>query len=122
MTRTSAQSVWRSRAHPSWFAFLLHRLSGIALALFIPLHFWALGRIVESETALDSVLAWSAHPLAKLAETGLVVALALHLAGGIRLLLVEFALWRGRQGAAVAGAFAFALAAGLLFLLNAVSA
>ena len=122
MTRTSAQSVWRSRAHPSWFAFLLHRLSGIALALFIPLHFWALGRIVESETALDSVLAWSAHPLAKLAETGLVIALALHLAGGIRLLLVEFALWRGRQGAAVAGAFAFALAAGLLFLLNAVSA
>ena len=122
MTGARAHPIWRSRAHPSWIVFLLHRLSGVVLALFIPLHFWALGRIVESEAALDSVLAWSAHPLAKLAETGLVIALALHLAGGIRLLLVEFALWRGRQGAAVAGAFAFALAAGLLFLLNAVSA
>jgi fumarate reductase subunit D len=122
MSGIGAQPIWRSRAHPSWIAFLLHRISGIALALFIPLHFWALGRIIESEAAFDSVLAWSAHPLVKLAETGLVVALALHLAGGIRLLLVEFALWRGRQGAAVAGALAFALAAGLLFLLNAAAA
>jgi fumarate reductase subunit D len=122
MSGPSAQPVWRSRAHPSWAAFALHRLSGIALALFIPLHFWALGRINESEAALDSVLAWSAHPLAKLAETGLVIALALHLAGGVRLLLVEFALWRSRQGAAVAGALAFALGLGLLFLLNAATA
>lgn len=122
MSGIGAQPIWRSRAHPSWVAFLLHRLSGIVLALFIPLHFWALGRIVESEAALESVLAWSAHPLAKLAETGLVIALALHLGGGLRLLLVEFALWRGRQGAAVAGALAFALGLGLLFLLNAASA
>ena len=119
MTGTHAQPIWRSRAHPSWIAFLLHRLSGVALALFIPLHFWALGQIRASEAALDAMLAWSAHPLVKLAETGLVIALALHLGGGIRLLLVEFALWRGPQGAAVAGTLGFALAAGLLFLLNA---
>lgn len=119
MSATVSRPAWPSRAHPGWVAFLLHRLSGLALALFLPMHFWALGRIRESETALDSVLAWSEHPWVKLAETGLVVALALHLAGGVRLLLVEFALWRGRQEAAIAGAFAFALAAGLLFLLNA---
>lgn len=121
MSGAGTHPIWQSRMHPSWIAFLLHRLSGVALALFIPLHFWTLGRINESEAALDSVLAWSAHPLVKLAETGLVIALALHLGGGIRLLLVEFTLWRGRQGAAVAGALAFALGAGLLFLLNAVA-
>jgi fumarate reductase subunit D len=121
MSGAGAHPIWRSRAHPSWIAFLLHRLSGLALALFIPVHFWALGRIVESEGALDVVLAWSAHPLVKLAETALVVALALHMAGGIRLLGIEFALWRGGQGALVAGAIGFALGLGLLFLLNAVS-
>ncbi|MSO85616.1 MAG: succinate dehydrogenase, cytochrome b556 subunit [Rhodospirillales bacterium] len=121
MSEARSIPAWRSRMHPSWIAFLIHRLSGLALALFIPVHFWALGRIVESEAALDAVLAWSAHPLVKLAETGLVIALALHLAGGIRLLGVEFALWRGRPGAAFAGMIGFALAAGLLFLLNAVS-
>jgi fumarate reductase subunit D len=119
MSAGGAHLVWRNRAHPGWAAFLLHRLSGLALALFLPLHFWALGRVRESEASLDSVLAWSAHPLVKLAETGLVVALALHLAGGVRLLLVEFAGWRGRQEAAIFGALAFAFAAGLLFLLNA---
>ena len=120
MSGIASRPVWPSRAHPGWVAFALHRLSGLALALFLPLHFWALGRINESEAALDSVLAWSAHPLVKLAETGLVIALALHLGGGIRLLGVEFALWRGRPGAAFAGVLGFALAAGLLFLLNAV--
>ncbi len=119
MSETVSRPVWPSRAHPGWVAFALHRISGLALALFLPLHFWALGRIRESEAALDSVLAWSEHPLVKLAETGLVIALALHLAGGIRLLLVEFALWRSRQEAAIAGACAFAFGLGLLFLLNA---
>ena len=120
MIGTGAHPIWRSRAHPSWIAFLIHRLSGLALALFIPFHLWALGRIIESEAALDAVLAWSAHPLVKLAETGLVIALALHMAGGIRLLGVEFALWRGRAGAAFAAVFGFTVAVGLLFLLNAV--
>ena len=119
MSEATSIPSWRHRAHPGWIAFALHRASGLALALFLPLHFWALGRIRESEAALDSVLAWSEHPLVKLAETALVVALALHLAGGVRLLLVEFALWRSRQEAAIAGAFGFAVAAGLLFLLNA---
>ncbi|MBM3950562.1 MAG: succinate dehydrogenase, cytochrome b556 subunit [Rhodospirillales bacterium] len=119
MNGAGTRPVWGGRAHAGWIAFAVHRLSGIALALFLPLHFWALGLINESEAALDSVLSWSVHPLVKLAETALVIALALHLAGGVRLLLVEFALWRGRQEAAIAGAFAFAVAAGLLFLLNA---
>ena len=30
---------WRARNHPAWWAFLVHRISGLALALFLPLHF-----------------------------------------------------------------------------------
>ena len=39
----------RARNHPAWWAFLVHRLSGIALALFLPLHFWALGQALAGD-------------------------------------------------------------------------
>ena len=36
-----------SRAHPLWLAYMLHRLSGVALALFLPVHFWVLAMAVS---------------------------------------------------------------------------
>ena len=48
----------RARAHPAYWAFLVHRLSGLALALFLPLHFWALGQALQGEAALDGFLRW----------------------------------------------------------------
>lgn len=112
---------WRARAHPSYAAFVVHRVSGLLLALFLPLHFWALGQAIEGEAALDSFLRWTDSPLLKVAETGLVVLLAAHLAGGLRLLAVEFAGWREWQRGAVAAVAGFSVAAGLLFLLNVTS-
>ena len=59
-------------------------------------------------------------PGVKLAETLLVLALAAHLAGGVRLLLVEFVGWRAEwQKSALALGGAAALACALLFALNA---
>jgi succinate dehydrogenase subunit D len=55
----------------------------------------------------------------RLAETLLVLALAAHLAGGVRLLFVEFVGWRAEwQKSAIAFAGAAALACALLFALN----
>ncbi len=109
------------RNHPTWWAFTIHRGSGVALAAFLPAHFWALGLALESEAALDSLLAWTAHPALKLVETGLVVLLAAHLAGGLRVMAIEFLAWNAGQKNAVALSAFFALAVGLLFLLNAVA-
>lgn len=106
------------RAHRGYVAFAVHRLSGVALAAFLPLHFLALGTAIGGEAALDGFLRWTDHPLVKLAETGLVLLLAAHLAGGLRLLALEFLGWRDWQKNAVAVAAGFSLAAGLLFLLN----
>ena len=47
---------FRARSHPAWWAFLVHRLSGLALAAFLPLHFWALGQALHGEAALDAFL------------------------------------------------------------------
>ena len=108
----------RNRHHFAYWAFVMHRISGLALALFLPLHFILLAQALEGAAGLDRALAWTDHPLTKIAEWGLVSLLALHLACGVRVLLMEFAPWRGLRGAWVAAAFGFSLATGLAFALS----
>lgn len=108
-----------SNRHPSYWAFIVHRLSGIFLTLFLPMHFWALALAIESEAALDEMLRWSDHPLVRTSEFILVVLLAAHLTGGLRLLAVEFLPWNDRQKTVLAAAGGIALGVGVLFLLNA---
>jgi fumarate reductase subunit D len=116
-----AALAWRARSHPNYLAFAVHRVSGLLLALFLPVHFWALSHAINGEAALGELLRWTESPLLKFAETGLVFLLAAHLAGGVRLLAIEFAGWRNWQRGAVAMTAGFSLLAGLLFLLNVVS-
>ncbi len=104
------------RRHAGYLAFLAHRLSGVALALFLPFHFLLLATAIEGEAALQGALAWTDNPLAKLAEWGLVTLLALHLALGLRVLAIEFLPWRGMRRIWVGISGGVALATGLLFL------
>ena len=114
------KSDFRARNHPAYWAFLVHRVSGVMLSLFIPLHFWALGQALHGEARLESFLRWSDQPLVKFAETALVLLLAAHLTGGLRLLALEFLAWRDWHQSLLALAAGVALAAGLAFLLNVV--
>jgi fumarate reductase subunit D len=111
----------RARAHRrdvAWLAALMHRLSGLALALFLPLHFLVLGLAIEGEARLDAALAWSALPIVKFAEGLLIFLLAIHLAGGLRILAIEqgMGLWR-KPIFAMAGAI-FAMLLATIFLLR----
>ena len=102
----------RARNHPAWWAFAVHRASGLLLALFLPLHFWVLGQALQGAEKLDGFLQWTAQPAVKFAEAGLVLLLAAHMTGGIRLLMLEFLPWREWQKtllAVAAIALAFAL-------------
>ena len=58
-------------------------------------------------------------PLVKLAETVLVILLAAHMAGGLRLLAIEFLPWRDWQKTLIAIIAAVAFAAGVMFLMRA---
>jgi fumarate reductase subunit D len=109
---------WRARNHPAYWAFVAHRASGVLLAAFLPLHFWALGQALQGEARLETFLRWSDQPLVKLAETVLVLLLAAHLTGGLRLLALEFLAWRDWQKSLLAVAAGVTLVAGLVFLLN----
>ncbi|MGQ9368172.1 hypothetical protein [Azospirillum sp. ST 5-10] len=110
------RTIAAPRNHPAYWAFLAHRLSGLGLALFLPLHLLVLGLAVE-RAALDGFLSWTARPAVKLAESLLVVLLTVHLAGGLRILALELLPWSDAQKTRIALAFAAAVAAGLLFLL-----
>ena len=107
----------RARNHPAYWAFLVHRVSGIALALFLPMHFLALASALQGEGTLDGFLRWSEQPLVKAGEWILVMLLAAHLAGGLRVLALEFLPWRDWQKSLAALAAAFALFVGLVFAL-----
>ena len=100
-----------------WLAAMVHRVSGLLLAVFLPLHFLALGLAIEGEARLDGFLAWTAQPLVKIAEIGLVALLAVHLLGGVRVLVIENLPWRAGQKRL---AMAAAMAAGLIALAFAV--
>lgn len=110
----------RPRSHPAWIAFAVHRVSGLLLALFLPLHFWALSQAIKGEAALEGFLRWTTNPLTKLAETALVALLAVHLAGGLRVMALEFLGWQRQQKALVAVSAGFAIFIGLVFALNVV--
>ena len=108
------------RNHKAYWAFLGHRLSGLALAAFLPFHFLALGLAVE-DAALDAFLVWTDSVLVKLAEWGLVTLLSLHLLFGLRLLALELLPWPGgnpRLGWILPGVAASALV-GAVFLIGA---
>jgi fumarate reductase subunit D len=111
-------SRWPARGHAGFWAFVVHRVSGLALALFLPAHFWALGQALQGEAALDGFLHWADRPLVKAAEWLLVVLLASHFAGGLRLLAIEFLPWQDAQRTFMALGAGFALATGLAFAMS----
>jgi succinate dehydrogenase subunit D len=107
-----------SHRQPGFVAALLHRLSGLALAIFLPVHFIALATALRGADALDSFLAVTNHPLVKLAECALVTALVIHLTLGLRVLAIEFLPIRERTAATVSVCLGIALCFGIIFLAN----
>ena len=108
------------RQQPLYLAFLLHRFSGVALALFLPFHFWVLSYALTSPQKLDGVLSWAELPLVKFAEFGLVFLLAVHIFGGLRLMALEFLPWSSKQKTLVALSVGVSLFISGLFFLQAV--
>lgn len=77
------------RDHSGYWASILHRLSGLALAIFLPVHFYVLALALEGASALDGFLRFADMPAAKVGEWGLVLLLSLHACLGLRVLAIE---------------------------------
>ncbi len=109
-----------TRAHPLWFAYLLHRLSGIALAVFLPVHFWVLSLALTDPKQLDNFLQLTQNSVVKFAEFGLVFLLAVHLFGGLRLMAMEWLPWTPKQKTYAACATAVSFLIACLFFMRAI--
>jgi len=108
------------RNHPLWYAFALHRASGLILAVFLPVHFWVLSLALTDPKALNGFLHWTDFILVKFAEYGLVFLLAVHIFGGLRLMALEFLPWSPRQKTYAAAALAASFLISTSFFLSAV--
>ena len=102
-----------------WVMAMVHRVSGVVLACFLPLHFLVLGLAIETDGRLDGFLKWTANPWVKLAETALIVLLAVHAIGGLRLLVIENLAWRDGQKSLAMGVLVLAALIGVGFLVRA---
>jgi fumarate reductase subunit D len=110
------QSAYRGSA--LWIAAMVHRISGLGLAIFLPLHFLALGLAIEGDAKLESFLRWSDQPVVKFAEGGLVFLLTVHLLGGLRILVIENFPWTGGQKQLATLAAAISAIVAFIFLVR----
>ncbi len=108
----------KRRGSPLWIAAMIHRLSGLALAIFLPVHFFVLGRSVHGGVRLDAFLRWADQPSVKFAEGGLVFLLTIHLLGGLRVLVIENFPWSGGQKQLATLAAAVSAIVAFLFLVR----
>lgn len=119
---STADSMRNSiRSHKSYFAFVGHRISGLVLALFLPIHFLVLGLALEGTDPLNRFLAFSELPWVKASEWGLVVLLSLHLLFGLRVLMLELTDWpdtADNRTGWIIPATIVALLVGFIFLLQ----
>ncbi len=106
------------RRNVLWLAALVHRLSGIALAAFLPLHFLVLGLAINGGDELNGVLRWTDNPAVKLAESLLILALVVHFLGGLRLLAIENFTWRNGQVKLAAAAASISMVVAFVFLVR----
>jgi len=106
------------RSHRSYLASLGHRVSGLALTLFLPFHFIMLASALGGFRSLDTALSLIDQPVFRIAEWGLVVLLALHLSFGLRVIGLEMSDSETPRkfGKWVISCAGFALLAGLLML------
>lgn len=115
-TDTPHNTAYRRNA--LWLAAIVHRISGILLACFLPLHFVVLGLAIENEAKLDRFLGFAEIPLVKIAEGLLVSLLTVHLLGGCRVLALEFFGRTSNQRRLVAISFGAAVLLGALYLIR----
>jgi succinate dehydrogenase cytochrome b556 subunit len=69
-------------------AWIVHRVSGILLALYLFAHLYALSSLVEPGR-FDALMELMRHPAVTAGELALLAVVAAHALGGIRLMLLE---------------------------------
>lgn len=73
----------------SW-AWILHRLSGLALIFYLTLHIWVINTLTKGPDQFTKVMDFLGSPLFKVLEVGLWGVILFHAFNGIRIVVVDF--------------------------------
>jgi succinate dehydrogenase / fumarate reductase cytochrome b subunit len=77
-------------------AWILHRLSGVALVIYLVLHIWGL-RALTDRAAYNELIAKYHAPIFKLGEFFLLAAVVYHAMNGLRIVLIDLLGWSPNQ-------------------------
>ncbi len=94
--KSPRSSPARYRVRVGMFAWLLHRLTGIGLVLYLILHVWGLKSLTDKE-AFNALISGYHAPIFKLGEFLLLVAVTYHAINGLRVVLIDFLGWSPQQ-------------------------
>ena len=74
------------------FAWILHRLTGLALVGYLVVHIWGL-KAITNEEAYNALIASYHAPIFKVGEVLLLGAVVYHALNGMRIVLIDFVGW-----------------------------
>lgn len=80
------------------YLYILHRISGLGLVLYLPLHVWVTTRRLEGPEVWEQTLATLRHPALVVGEFLVLAAFVFHALNGIRLLAGHLGYTLGRPG------------------------
>jgi succinate dehydrogenase / fumarate reductase cytochrome b subunit len=86
--KTDYGSVYRG--HPGQWSWLLHRITGVAIILFLFAHVVDTAVIGWGPDAYNKVMAAYENPFVRLLELGLVAAVLYHSVNGTKITLIDF--------------------------------
>lgn len=84
------------RIRTGMFAWMAHRLSGVALVVYLVVHVWGL-RALTSRAEFNELIAKYHAPIFKIGEFLLLAAVVYHALNGLRIVLIDFLGWSPNQ-------------------------
>lgn len=70
-------------------SFTLHRVTGVALVIFLLFHIWTLSAVFQGPEAFDKAIGKFNNPVGHLMEYTLLLVVLIHLLNGLRITLID---------------------------------
>lgn len=86
----------RYKIRTGMFAWMAHRLSGVALVAYLIIHIWGLKALTDRD-AYNALIASYHQPIFKVGEMLLWAAVVYHMLNGFRIVLIDFLGWSPKQ-------------------------
>jgi succinate dehydrogenase / fumarate reductase cytochrome b subunit len=80
----------RYRWHAGFIAWLLHRITGVALALYLMTHIWVISNLAQGPAAFDATMKFLHGFVFRLLEVGLLATVLFHTLNGVRIVLLDY--------------------------------